>query len=110
MVSSFSNNDADSRRRGRAAASGLKTRLRQPPAIPMLLCWRLIEMDLLVHVIDPIDGDEILPPARFPIVLAQYDAVGKSSSRERRILTALHDDSAVTSVITCLQEFAAAHC
>jgi hypothetical protein len=33
-------------------------------------------MDLLVHVIDPIDRDEVLPAARFRIVLAQYDAVG----------------------------------
>src|SRR5437588_8278498 len=33
-------------------------------------------MHLLVHVIDPIDRDEVLPAARFRIVLAQYDAVG----------------------------------
>ena len=33
-------------------------------------------MDLLVHVIDPIDRDEMLPAASFRIVLAQYDAVG----------------------------------
>ena len=32
-------------------------------------------MDLLVHVVDPIDRDEVLPPAGFRIVLAQYDAV-----------------------------------
>src|SRR6516165_7965074 len=39
-------------------------------------CCRLIEMNLLVHVIDPIDPDEVLPAARFRIVLAQYDAIG----------------------------------
>src|SRR5262249_18899153 len=33
-------------------------------------------MDLLVHVIDPIDRDEVLLAARFRIVLAQYDTVG----------------------------------
>src|ERR1700720_271303 len=33
-------------------------------------------MDLLVHISDPIDRDEMLPPAGFRIVLAQYDAVG----------------------------------
>jgi hypothetical protein len=33
-------------------------------------------MDLLVHVIDPLDRDEVLPAARFWIVLAQYDAIG----------------------------------
>jgi hypothetical protein len=33
-------------------------------------------MDLLVHVIDPIDRDEMMPAAGFRIVLAQYDAVG----------------------------------
>jgi hypothetical protein len=33
-------------------------------------------MDLLVHVVDPIDRDEVLSPAGFRIVLAQYDAVG----------------------------------
>ena len=33
-------------------------------------------MDLLVHIIDPIDRDEVLPAARFRIVLAQYDAIG----------------------------------
>ena len=33
-------------------------------------------MNLLVHVIDPIDPDEVLPAARFRIVLAQYDAIG----------------------------------
>jgi len=32
-------------------------------------------MNLLVHVIDPIDRDEVLLPARFRIVLAQYDAI-----------------------------------
>jgi hypothetical protein len=33
-------------------------------------------MDLLVHVIDPVDRDEMLLSARFRIVLAQYDAIG----------------------------------
>jgi hypothetical protein len=33
-------------------------------------------MDLLVHVVDPIDRDEVLPAARFRTVLAQYDAIG----------------------------------
>jgi hypothetical protein len=33
-------------------------------------------MDLLVHVVDTIDRDEVLPSAGFRIVLAQYDAVG----------------------------------
>jgi hypothetical protein len=33
-------------------------------------------MNLLVHVIDPIDRDEVLLPARFRIVLAQYNAIG----------------------------------
>jgi hypothetical protein len=33
-------------------------------------------MDLLVHISDPIDRDEMVPPAGFRIVLAQYDAVG----------------------------------
>src|ERR1700735_633704 len=39
-------------------------------------CRRLFEMDLLVHISDPIDRDEMVPAAGFRIVLAQYDAVG----------------------------------
>jgi hypothetical protein len=39
-------------------------------------CRRLFEMDLLVHISDPIDRDEMVPAAGFRIVLAQYDAIG----------------------------------
>jgi hypothetical protein len=76
----------------------------------MLLCWRLIEMDLLVHVIDLIDRDEVLPAAHFPIVPCSIGCGGQILFAKRRILTARHDDSTATSVIACLQEFAAAHC
>src|SRR4029077_5525120 len=68
------------RRPGRAGLrfSGLETRFYLGSRLPLrsCVCRRLFEMDLLVHISDPIDRDEMLPPAGFRIVLAQYDAVG----------------------------------
>jgi len=57
-------------------------------------------MNLLVHVIDPIDPDEVLPAARFRIVLAQYDAIGSLQAVDSTNVLAVqaHDFHALLNV------------